>query len=557
METKPPHAAPAGRAERAALFARALRDPDGAQRELLLAVLRANANTEYGRAHGFSVVADLASYRAAVPVVTFAELERSVVRMLAGEPDVLSSGRPIFFGRTSGTSGRPKHVGYPAATQEEYLSALDPMLHALERDHPAATVAAMVITGRYREDVAPCGTPVGSASGFVRNLPCFAADPYFHFAPECVLEMTDFEARYYAMLRLALASPLRNLSALNPSTLLTLFQRAEQYAEDLAADLERGTLERGPTGVREVAQKIASRLRPEIGAAARLRSSIERHGRLVPAEVWPDLRVLQVWKGGASDHYLRALRERCPGCAIRSAVSGSTEGLLLVPLADDWVGGVPALRSSVIEFFPADQDPSRADFSPIAELAEGQAYRVLLTNRRGMYRYQMDDVFLVEGRVDRTPVLRYSHRHGLTSSLTGEKLTEADVASAAEAAVQTTGLRHLDFQALPEWGEPPRYLVLVEWPGEAPAELAAEYLLAFEAGLAASNVEYTHKRQTGRLAPPELLVLAAGEFERMRRAQSSDQGRSDAQVKIPRLRRELADRSAYRVFLTVRWPGPG
>jgi hypothetical protein len=422
------------------------------------------------------------------------------------------------------------------------------MMAALERDYPGCTSRALVMTGTYREATAPCGTPIGSASAFARRA---VPGPYMNRLADEVWELADFEARYYAALRCALALEVQVLHALNPSSLLTLFAKAEQYADALVEDLRRGTLTAGPPGAQGLASVLAEHLTPRPELADRFGRSVKANGRFMPREVWPTLRLIQTWKGGAASHYLAALKERCPGCAVRSAVSGSSEGLLLVPLRDEWVGGVPALSSSVLEFFPEHETPERALPVPLAELSESTGYRVMLTNRRGMYRYVMDDVFIVEGRTASTPVMRFSHRYGQVSSLTGEKLTEPQIDAAVTAANAPVRLQLVDYQVAAEWGEPPRYLLMLEL-GAAAGEVELRGLLAaFEAALAASNIEYAAKRGSGRLGPPALVVLERGEFERQRRQQALERGGSDAQVKVPKLRRDPVDRTTLRIERAV------
>lgn len=514
------------RAEAVRAFAAALSAPRVAQAALLREILAANAQTAYGRAYAFASITDTTTYRERLPFVRFAELSPWVDRMLAGEPDVLLAGQPIFFGRTSGTTGKPKHVGYPAAVSREYIGAFGPMASALEEAEPGASREVLFITGTYAEAHTSHGIPIGSASGFVRNLDAFRDEPYFHGAPEAVFELTDTDARYFALLRHALELPLRTIGALNPSSLVLLFNKAKQLAPRLLAAL-----------------------RPE--AAARLTSAIAS-GRFQPEVAWPELRVLQTWKGGASRHYLGSLAAFCPTVRVWPALSGSTEGLLLVPVRQAWTGGVPALCSTVIEVMPAELEPSNAAIVPIEELAAGHGYRFVITNRRGLYRYVMDDVFVVTEHHEGVPVLHFSHRLGVGSSLTGEKLSEADVVAGANAALEVIDL--VDFQIAPEWDDPPRYAFVIEPQHEVGDEVLLEALRRFEQALAASNIEYAAKRSSGRLSPPTLLVLHAGSFERLRHRLSAGQGRSDAQVKIARLARDLIDRDKLDLARAINLP---
>ena len=203
--------------------------------------------------------------------------------------------------------------------------------------------------------------------------------------------------------------------------------------------------------------------------------------------------------------------------------------------------------TSVIEFYPADVSPETGPFLPPSGLQVGQEYRMLLTNSRGLYRYELEDVVVVESKEGNAPVIAFSHRLGNTSSLTGEKLTEVQVNLSMDSALAGASSRPRDFQLAPMWGEPPRYLLVAEYEGGSPPSEALHQLLAaFEEGLQRMNVEYASKRKSGRLRSPQFATLRVGEFERLRKERTEDRGRSDAQVKIPRLIRSLRTLDDYR-----------
>ena len=66
MATERPALLAAAAAE-GAIYAQALRDPVRTQSALLARILADNAQTEFGRAHGFAGCADIAAFRAAGP----------------------------------------------------------------------------------------------------------------------------------------------------------------------------------------------------------------------------------------------------------------------------------------------------------------------------------------------------------------------------------------------------------------------------------------------------------------------------------------------------------
>ncbi len=539
---------PAVLAAAAARFEAALRDPERAQRELLLQILRRNAASAYGRARGFAGVDSVDAYRARVPAVDYEPLRALHERACAGEPDVLFAGPPLFEAQTSGTKdGRAKVFAYSAEVAGEYHHYVGPALAAMERDHPGTIDHTLRLTAPgWTRNAA--GILSGFASGFASHV--LAGLPTACGVPDEILA-ADFEARYYGVLRLGLQAPVRCLSVITPGVLLTLFRRAHQYGEELARDLEAGTISAGPALDARAQGAAVPLLRADPAAADRLRRSLRDRGRFVPGDVWPELRVIQAWKGGATGHDLEAIAEVCPGIPIRPQNSGTTEAALLVPLADAWTGGVPALLSTVFEFFPADEDPARAAFVPIPELRAGQGYRALVTSERGVYRYALDDVFFVEGVHRGVPVLRYSHRLGLTSSVAGEKLIEVQVAEAARLAAAETGLPLGDFELVPEQGRPYRYLLFAELPLDAAEGELRGFLRAFEDALHRQNPDYDLYRANGSLAPPELAQLAPGELERRRRQLADRTRRSDAQLKTPRLRAEpIASRAGLPA---LRW----
>ncbi|MBA3455337.1 MAG: GH3 auxin-responsive promoter family protein [Deltaproteobacteria bacterium] len=517
--------------------------PRQVQTDLLLTLLAEARDTEIGRTCGFAGIDSIEAFRRQVPVHLYEDLRPFIERMCNGEPDVLLHGLPGFVAQTSGTTGSPKLVPWPPTLDHEFLPFLFASFGAVETRFPGALTGRQMILSRFIEGHTAAGIPVGSASGYVRNLN--ESIPGMARVPGIVFDEQRFAVRYYAMLLYMLSQPLAWLAVLNPSTLLTFIEQLDLFGPALAQDLAAGTWTHGPDGIDDV-MRVASAQQPLVPAperAARMRDSLARDKRVNLEEVCPELRVLTMWKGGNAKHYLAQVRARLPTCEIRSEVSGSSEGALLIPLDDRTEGGVPALFSTFIEFLPAELEPSPEAFHDIEELKPEQGYRFVVTNRRSMYRLLQDDVFFLERYEGRTPVLRFSHRHGMQSSITGEKLTEWQIIEAVQAAEAQSGLAALDYQARPEWGEPPGYVMFLEL--DAPADDKLQrFVIALEHKLHELNLEYASKRSSSRLAAMSLIVLARGELREWQKHELAASGKSDAQAKIPRLRRDLWTASA-------------
>jgi hypothetical protein len=512
-------------------FLAALRDPVSAQQALLADILRRHAGTAIGQSLGFASIEDLATYRARVPVMTYKDVERDIARMLDGEPDVLVTGQPIFFAQSTGTTGQPKRIGFHAYNTQAYLDYFGPSVASLERAFPGSLDDAIYLLAQYREDETARGIPIGQASGFLRHT----FGETFARIPAAVYESKDYDARYYALLWLALADPVVCLTAMYPTVLLNLFDRATDLVRELAEDLRGGTLASGPGDLAPLAAACGARLRPRPAQAQRLLDVVRVHGAFVPEAYWPELRVIQVWKGGSAKHYLAELARRCPNTAIYPTPSGSTEACLLVGLDAAWSGGVPAILSTVFEFLPDGSLPAADNFVPITELADATDYRLVVTNDRGLYRYLMDDVFTVEARYEGAPVLAFSHRVA-TSSVAGEKMTEAHVLRAVEAAGRDLIAA---FEVGPEVGERARYAIAVELTHPAPRDVLAGFLQQFERELRAVNISYEQYRDAGLLRGPVLYVMPPRYFETTRRDRAAQ--RSDAQMKAIILHTKFID----------------
>lgn len=532
----------------------ALADPEGAQEELLRDIMQVNRDTEVGRRYDFASIGDLASYRSRVPVIGYAQMDDDVERMMDGARDVLFEGEATYFGRTSGTTGAPKHIAFNPRVRAEYVNMLGPLVARFERDFPGASGTTLLLTAPFNEEQTRTGVSIGYGSGFVRR--CLDEHPYFRFAPDDVYETRDLDIRTYVLLLLALSRPMRGFAGMFPVALVNLLRRATDLVEPLADDLARGRLAAGPAGVTALAPICGPRLRPLPDAARRLRDIVRTNGRFVPDEYWTTVSALHVWKGGMAKHGLQELQAMFRSADIRAMASGSTEASLMVPLEPSWIGGVPALRSTVIEFLPEGATPHASEVVTLRDLEEDRGYRLVVTNHRGMYRYAMEDVFVIEGRYDHgIPFLRLAHRVGIISNLAGEKLSEAQVSHAIDEAIRATGVVPKLFQVAPERmtgsGAVFRYVVLLELEEAAPRELLQQFLDVVQRDLLQANDHYKLFHDLGSLAPAVLCQMTPGYFLATARKRSGVRDLVGAQLKLVALDRELLERDDATVITTV------
>ena len=86
------------------------KNPREVQEILLRRILTANADTEFGKRCGLSQVANIDSYRKAVPVQTYEDLRPFIERQELTRQRCLTMEQPVYYHRTSGTVGEPKNI---------------------------------------------------------------------------------------------------------------------------------------------------------------------------------------------------------------------------------------------------------------------------------------------------------------------------------------------------------------------------------------------------------------------------------------------------------------
>jgi hypothetical protein len=88
----------------------ALADPPAAQERVLQQLLATYAQTEYGQQRGAEHIGSVADYRAAFPVMTYADYEPLLRRVMGGDTHALLEAEPLGWAMTRGTTGDSKYI---------------------------------------------------------------------------------------------------------------------------------------------------------------------------------------------------------------------------------------------------------------------------------------------------------------------------------------------------------------------------------------------------------------------------------------------------------------
>jgi len=554
------HALTAGQWLHHRAFDAATRNPEDAQARVLQNLLRASADTVFGREHGFATIRSAAEYARRVPVRDYEAFRPYVGRIMRGEPGVLTAETPFMFATTSGTTGEPKFIPVTASSSTSMASSMRLWSYYALRDHPAMLDArVLAIVGPAVEGVAPGGLPCGAMTGLTyQRLPWLVRR--HHALPSAAALIRDHETRYFVTLRLALGHPISSIATPNPSSLLRLADIAARRGDDLVRAVHDGVLGTtelepipgaGATG-RDLSAALTTGLGADRRRAAFLEAVTRRRDRLVLGDCWPELTLVACWLGGSAGvqarhldaHFGRHVARRDPGFI-------ASEGHFTITVDDDSAAGVLTVDTNFYEFI-AEEDIDEAEPRTLLshELAEGKRYYVVVTGANGLYRYDMNDVVEVRGFHGRTPKVAFVRKGRDMLNITGEKLHLNHVVHAVRAAERASGLGVWQFRLIPDVGAA-RYDLLVElsrpvWTGRELEGFAA----AFDRALAELNVEYRSKRASARLLPPRLYVMRQGWAERSCREEFA-RGRREIQHKWSVMRPEWDDSSRSEILRVV------
>ena len=494
----------------AGAFRRALSDVAGTQERLLLATLKRNEDTEYGRSHGFARIRSAREYRERAPLTDYGDYARAVERIGAGAKNVLTSEEVLLLEPTSGSARATKLIPYTTSLQNEFARGLAAWVCDLFSHDPrlARGTAYWSITPvARREERTPGGIPIGfeEDTSYLGALGVLLSR--IMAVPTEVREIEDIESfRYVTLLFLLRARSMALISVWNPTFLTLLMSRLPGWYPRLAHDLETGSLS-PPTPIPQ-GKRLSALNTPDPRRAAQLRAAFRSGGEPSTAHssLWPNLRLLSLWDEAHATLYAPEAARLFPRARVQGKGLISTESFVSLPLTGQ-KGAVLSLRSHFLEFVPHG---SERETLLAHELEEGGRYSVAVTTGGGLYRYRMGDVVEVTGRFEGCPLIRFLGKEDLVSDRFGEKLNERHVSGVLRGALASHAPEaHFAMLAFEE--ESRGYALFIE--AEGTRETALLSLADHVEGQLLENHHYRYCRDLGQLGYLRVFRVRRGAAE--------------------------------------------
>lgn len=472
------------------------------QLQQLRSLMRRGAASEPGKRLDFASLArECNPYRAFASRVEphgYEEIRGDVMRMVAGERDVLWPGVCRDFAQSSGTSGgKSKYIPITPDSLRRchYKGAADSVAHYL-RNNPRSRLFSgkgMILGGSFANELSidRGKVNVGDLSATLINKINPLAN-LFRIPDKRTALMSDWSRKLPALVEAAKNADVTNMSGV-PSWFLT------------------------------VSKEI-----------------IKARGAETLSEVWPNLEVF--FHGGISFEPYRDEYRRLTDPAKMHFVENynASEGFFAVQNDPEDRAMLLTIDNDIFyEFIPAD-DPSAAP-RPIWDLQPGGVYELLITSSNGLWRYHTGDTVRVTCTA---PVkILVAGRTKCFINAFGEELMEENAERAIAEVCREQGCSVVNYTAAPVFadkGHKGRHQWLVEW-GNRPADLRA-FAAALDAKLRSLNSDYDAKRSGDIfLDPLEIVDVPRGVFDRW--LHSVGNGKLGGQRKVPRLAndRRIAD----------------
>lgn len=431
------------------------------------------------------------------------------------------------FAWTSGTTREPKQIYYPArrakrvqrTLMEQVLLAYDyaklerPSFYLLTSMTPDKSWSSLFI----RRSFPP----------LVNRLLLSGSILFVPRAAELVGRFSQSSVHIALWL---LAEPAFVVTA-NPSSLYIILEQVHTEWERIRDEVRQILAEKG---INDLRQSIPG---SDEERQVKIKRILNAAAPPTVQELLPALRVIYCWNGGYVQPFIDNLKTLLDGYAVKFlpmfSVSTETVAFQMYPgVSTD--GGLPVYPGNCYEFVAAGEEMKAGSVLKPWELEVGKEYVMIVSDDFGLKRYSTEDLFQCRGMHGHTPVLHFVGRVGLRYSFTGEKITAEQLLDMYDAVRKELGLPGALLTCFPKLnrgGLPGYVFVYCAMDGEAlPEGLDAKDL---DMRLKEMNVEYAAKRNSGRLAPPELVRESYGRLTtRIRESNPRYQGSNPAQFKL-------------------------
>ncbi len=465
-------------------------NPVKTQKKVLRNLISDAKKTAFGKDHQFSKIKNYEDFKANVPIRDYEALKPYVDRVVAGESDVLWKGKPLYFGKTSGTTSGTKYI--PITKESipmQIKGARNAILMYINRKKNAAFVnGKMIFLQGSPELTEKNGIKIGRLSGISAHyVPKYLQNNRLpSYKTNCI---EDWETKVEKVIDETVNEDLRLIGGI-PSWVQMYFERL-----------------------------------------------VERTGKKV-GEIFPNFQVFVY--GGVNYEPYRKKFEELIGRKVDSVeLYPASEGFISFQDTDE-IGMLLTLNAGIFyEFIPADEffdeTPTRIS---IADVKLGVNYVIILNTNAGLWGYNIGDTIEFISLKPHRIIVTGRIKHFISAF--GEHVISKEVEEAMQLTTKSINASVTEYTVAPKIdveGELPYHEWFVEFEND-PKDLNA-FSLKLDEYLQQQNSYYFDLIQGKVLQPLKVTKIEKSGFHKYMKSK----GKLGGQNKIPRLSndRKIAD----------------
>jgi hypothetical protein len=414
-------------------------------------------NSEYGKSLNINSVDDWQH----LPIIEYDQIAHHLQQQ---NKQISLTPEPIlFYEKTSGSSGAVKYIPYTQSLRKSFNQMFCVWAHDLITNGPKFKTGKMYvcISPQLNLENSTLQDDLDYLDGWLK----WFLRPWL-VIPEKLTNLKNAnDFKHQLALALLKAENLETISIWSPSFLQVQLQYIQENRELLKTELQN------------------------IISSQRLKLLNEKNINWV--EMWQELKLISCWDSVNAADQAENIKTQFPGVLIQGKGLLATEAPMTIPLIQ--AGGyVPVLDQVFFEFEDDDNN-----IHNLHELNINQEYKIIISQKGGLYRYRIGDRIKVTHYYQNTPCLQFIGRNQTTSDLVGEKLQEEFVKNALE----KLNLQNNHFKTLVPVAEPPHYILLLDTATETP-EIIAQKLDQ----ILSASYHYQRARTLGQLTKPEVFI---------------------------------------------------
>lgn len=458
-------------------------NPVASQKAVFQSLLRDAKHTQFGQEHHFSSIKTYRDFAEKVPVRDYEELKPWIEKVIAGEPDVLWKGKPLYFAKTSGTTSGVKYIPLTKESMPYHIEAARNAIlcYIAETGKTNFVGGKMIFLQGSPEMKEKNGIRVGRLSGIVAHYvpPYLQKNRMPSWETNCI---EDWETKVDAIVDETLRENMSVISGI-------------------------------PSWVQMYFEKIQAKTGKTVG------------------EVFKNFNLFIY--GGVNFEPYRAKFESLIGRKVDSIeLFPASEGFFAFQDSQKEKGMLLQLNSGIFyEFIRADEyfteNPKRLT---IEEVELHVNYVLIVSTNAGLWAYNVGDTIQFVSKKPCRMIVSGRIKHFISAF--GEHVIAKEVEHALQKAVENTAVRVTEFTVAPQI-TPKTGLPYHEWFIEfekEPEDMAA-FALGIDREMQQQNTYYFDLIQGNILRPVVISRVAKNGFIEYMKSQ----GKLGGQNKIPRL----------------------